>query len=1015
MDICRAVVTASDIETNRLRAILVEQRELLTDDLRKADPARWARAQIAVGDAYVAIDPPRLKLPESNESYEFRTATRRPDLPMAAYSNALSEARHLTANDLVRALVRRGSLNSGRPHAVYDCQHAVIGRIPEAGRDRSEILPFIGKRLFEAPAGIDDRNYCDARAGLAEALIAFAIEGVNRAWGNQPVLFSDGVRPYLEEAVAAARAAVSRQAPATIGRYRRVLMMALAALGAATADAALYDEAVAVGSLAAEEQRPERAAPEWQLLHYYLARTLEAWEVLSPTVGVSLAQIADCYRIAMEQPLFGDGAPVAEHLVRVARRQAARENLTNDRFIVQSALTLPEAKPAARAVWAAEAAMFAARTEGKTALVIVDAMHALARRHEEVVLWECWGNALASARSYLDAGQLEARTNDLRSCVERFNTPATWRAWALFAVPNRWPTGLVRDIPGLAELKSIAVRSGDAGLRADWSKSASSLADRPRKEMTPAEISRLKQELRDFADEFDAPELRAQWCDLALTGIRSKQYCADNLIAVRELVSATKPSARNNWHLASLWPEAALLTYEALFDRDRGAAAALRAEVKALADMVVTEPMFYSRSPAGSRPEGELYRSWNEMTLHAIRALSHSDVDVASALFEEMKSNKVTQRGMRGRTFDCVQETGRVLLHAKPAPMPAPEEATAENVVLHVADWSEQGTETAVARFIAHVQSAAKFPISPGGADTLDFSAFGERLTVAEFFRHAVATGHNLESECKKIWRLYSAMASPDAPRSTAVAWCEEAIAGMTSQTLQAVRALLELGPDPDGSSSAEPERRLLGDMRSGLAASQGWQYKANIRTVVHDAMCRADGNDIYLEKGFTDKASHFYTPREFAEMAIEQSRNLKWRVDGCESWLPHSYIGLLKGGWSGHGRKPTAFEDDVMAQLRKLAITEFASLSAAAGEPLFQPSGQLIEGRTAREIARAAINQAKSLKWRIPSYEKWMAYDYLHYFVRHCLDHIQPDQHAVVDELRKVLPSFEMRHGHIY
>jgi hypothetical protein len=366
-------VTADDIETNRLRAILVEQRELLTDDLRKADPARWARAQIALGDAYVAIDPPRLKLPGLDESYEFRTATRRPDLPMAAYSKALSEAPHLTANEFVRALVRRGSLNSGRPHAVYDCQHAVIGRIPEAGRDRSEILPFIGKRLFDAPAGIDDRNYCDARAGLAEALIAFAITGVNRAWGNEPVLFSDGVRPYLDEAVAAARAAVSRQAPAsqvpaTIGRSRRVLMMALAALGAATADAALYDEAVAVGSLAAEEQRPERAAPEWQLLHHYLARTLEAREALRPAVGVPLAQIADCYRIAMEQPLFGDRTPIAEHLVRVVRRQAERENLTIDQFIVQSALTLPEATPAARVVWAAEAAMFAARTMGETAL-----------------------------------------------------------------------------------------------------------------------------------------------------------------------------------------------------------------------------------------------------------------------------------------------------------------------------------------------------------------------------------------------------------------------------------------------------------------------------------------------------------------------------------------------------------------------------------------------------------------------------------------------------------------------
>ena len=67
--------------------------------------------------------------------------------------------------------------------------------------------------------------------------------------------------------------------------------------------------------------------------------------------------------------------------------------MTIDQFIVQSALTLPEATPAARVVWAAEAAMFAARTMGETALAIVDAMHALAHRYEEVALWECWGKS----------------------------------------------------------------------------------------------------------------------------------------------------------------------------------------------------------------------------------------------------------------------------------------------------------------------------------------------------------------------------------------------------------------------------------------------------------------------------------------------------------------------------------------------------------------------------------------------------------------------------------------------
>jgi hypothetical protein len=97
-----------------------------------------------------------------------------------------------------------------------------------------------------------------------------------------------------------------------------------------------------------------------------------------------------------------------------------------------------------------------------------------------------------------------------------------------------------------------------------------------------------------------------------------------------------------------------------------------------------------------------------------------------------------------------------------------------------------------------------------------------------------------------------------------------------------------------------------------------------------------------------------------------------------------------------------------------KLAIEEFTRLSAAAGAPLFQPSGQLIEGRSAGEIARAAIDQSRSLKWRIPGYERWMAYDYLKYFAGHCLDHDRPEQQAVVGALRKMLPGFETKSGHI-
>ena len=154
--------------------------------------------------------------------------------------------------------------------------------------------------------------------------------------------------------------------------------------------------------------------------------------------------------------------------------------------------------------------------------------------------------------------------------------------------------------------------------------------------------------------------------------------------------------------------------------------------------------------------------------------------------------------------------------------------------------------------------------------------------------------------------------------------------------------------------------------MRSELAASQGWHYKANISTVVHDAMCRADGNDIYLEEGFTDKASRFYTPREFAEMAVEQSRNLRWRVDGCETWLPQMYISLLIGGWSRHGQKPTAFEGDVMAELRKLAITEFTALSAAAGDssvPAIRPTdrGHRRGDRASRHQSGEVIEVAHS------------------------------------------------------
>ena len=87
-------------------------------------------------------------------------------------------------------------------------------------------------------------------------------------------------------------------------------MMALAALGAATADAALYDEAVAVGSLAAEEQKAGKSCARVATVARLSRANARSPGGAAPSRGRSLAQIADCYRIAMEQPLFGDRHPL---------------------------------------------------------------------------------------------------------------------------------------------------------------------------------------------------------------------------------------------------------------------------------------------------------------------------------------------------------------------------------------------------------------------------------------------------------------------------------------------------------------------------------------------------------------------------------------------------------------------------------------------------------------------------------------------------------------------------------
>jgi WD40 repeat protein len=79
------------------------------------------------------------------------------------------------------------------------------------------------------------------------------------------------------------------------------------------------------------------------------------------------------------------------------------------------------------------------------------------------------------------------------------------------------------------------------------------------------------------------------------------------------------------------------------------------------------------------------------------------------------------------------------------------------------------------------------------------------------------------------------------------------------------------------------------------LHQKQGWRTVASIRLGLERSLCECDGNPIYLRSGLMKSASRLLSAPDLVELVTDRASNLPWRVSGCETFKPATYLTLLR------------------------------------------------------------------------------------------------------------------------
>jgi len=469
-----------------------------------------------------------------------------------ALEAALEDAGQLSPPDRATARMHLGALLAGGSsdeHGIEMCRLAAHDLSPET-------LPEL---------------WAIARRYLAEALL----QAIRHA--GRPLRGAAIKRP--DEALQAARAATSvLPAHASHRRAQVTLVDALIALGEQRSDAALLDEAVAIGR---EVARQPTAEPSWREAvdaHAALGNALLARARLGGDDPALLRAAVGAHRAALMTAYHAIGSFRSLACWRLgAALQAAG----------LGAVAAGD-NPSAPLSWALDAlATVMAVQDANAGMGTLAAMKTVAARQGDPRLWEAWAVAIARVGSRLGRGAASERLfQELADCLDAHGTPDMRLAWAEGAGAAHLANPLPRQQQIVAHIRALADRHDDEpALLVAWAKGALGLASELARSDVAA-AARLLDDMKATADATGDPEIRTMWARAVCDCLAMPGYVDADLDRARSRLAETKAHADGK---GSSWPRAAARIHDVLLARDEAAADALRDEIKAFAQAAPDE------------------------------------------------------------------------------------------------------------------------------------------------------------------------------------------------------------------------------------------------------------------------------------------------------------------------------------------------------------------------------------------------------------------------------------------
>jgi hypothetical protein len=636
-----------------LDAMIAACRAEITDELRAADPRRWAAANVRCGDALLEFEE-RARVTRPTAVARDRNNTSAAGAP---YQAALQVVGAMGVDEAAYARSQSGLAMSrlyrfGAQEAVKICT-SVDGQMPG---DATPVLRTVVQR------------------NLAESLLCLDPQ--------------DQKPEHLELAVSKARSANSASREAAWPIRAKVLVTlsrATAALGKAKQDRTLLDKAVEAARAAVGGERREDAPERWSIAQAVLGEALAARAIAVPATVAPEPGVIGRLFLGSDRRDMIDGAGDLDAAIAAFRAalsvaylhapdfrsqgrgplsaaliaRAELNGMTPAAMLVALADDVSSEPAAARAQWALDALAVVSALDAKRArdyFAVLDQMRTCATQHDEPALRSAWGTAVWTHHyAFIGNAQYRKQIDAMRAAAEKHADADLLLLWAECARPVYRAKCTDRELADLAQIRVDADVHDIPRLREIWADGATAV-HHIFKDKNPARAASARADLKAYAAMRNDPVLWRKWAVAAMDEIddRLRNSEPDRAVALFEELTPYALVADGDAHARHVggyfWSTSALKIHPLLLQRDPRLAASVRATMKRVAD------------EGFARGEGAPADDWMRAMNGAIAAVRFKDYAAARALLEEIEREAVGY----GNRYSCRKaiEEARNLIRA---------------------------------------------------------------------------------------------------------------------------------------------------------------------------------------------------------------------------------------------------------------------------------------------------------------------------------------------------------------